>query len=175
MTGTTLDEIELAPPADSCQGPAQRQAPASAADAVTVLSLVPVCGTACIEQIDEDLLTLRIGGERVTARRDPSVHPVVLRGAHARGERVLAEHRVDEGWVVVGALRTRPAPGIDVAEEYTIEAERVHIRGGSEVSLTARAASIVLRAMGEVETYAERILSRAEGLHKLVGRMLRLN
>jgi hypothetical protein len=173
-----LTEIEVtraAEPASEASAPPPTAVTADASSVASVLATIPVCGTGRIEAIDGEHLRLVFGHEVVPATRDATVHPVVLQGALARGERVLAEHRAGEGWVVVGALRTQPAPGIDVASEYTIEADRVHIRGRSEVSLTARAASVVLRAVGEVETYAERILSRAEGLHKIVGRMLRLN
>jgi len=173
-----LTELEVTDPAErtpEASAPGLAAVSAEAPSAVSVLATLPVCGTGRIEAIDGDDLRLAFGQEVVAARRDATVHPVVLQGALKRGERVLAEHRAGEGWVVVGALRTQPAPGIDVASEYTIEADRVHIRAGSELSLTARAASVVLRAVGEVETYAERILSRAEGLHKIVGRMLRLN
>lgn len=48
-------------------------------------------------------------------------------------------------------------------------------RGEDEVTLTAHGAGVVLRALGEVETYAERIISRADGIHKIIGRMLQLN
>lgn len=37
------------------------------------------------------------------------------------------------------------------------------------------AAGLVVRALGEVETYADKIISRDEGVHKIVGRILRLN
>src|SRR5512145_107320 len=105
--GATLEEIELGPETGAAAQQAAEVAAAEAPSAVSVLALVPVCGTALVERIDGDELSLRIGGEAVRARRDPSVHPIVLQGAHERGERVLAEHRVDDGWVVVGALRTR--------------------------------------------------------------------
>ena len=172
-----LTELEATAPTCSAT-PAEATASTSAPEAgsaVAVLAMLPVCGTARIVALEGETLRLAFGNEVVAATCDPSVHPVVLRGACERAERVLVEHRVGEGWVVVGALRTQPVPGIDVASEYTIEADRVHIRAGSELALSARAASLVLRAVGEVETYAERILSRAEGLHKIVGRMLRLN
>jgi hypothetical protein len=148
---------------------------ASAGPAVSVLAMVPVCGTARVLAMADDHLEVSLAGESVRAALDPSVHPVVIAGALARGERVLVEHRLEQGWVVVGALRTQPIPGIDAAEQFTIEANRVTIKAREELSLSARAASIVLRAAGEVETYADRILTRAEGLHKIVGRMLRLN
>jgi hypothetical protein len=131
--------------------------------------------TARIEAIDGDRLRISVGGHRVAAERDPAVHPAVLAGALGRGERVLVERDAGGAWIVVGALRTQPTPGIDVADAYTIEAGRVTIRAEHEVSLSAQAASLAVRALGEVETYAERIISRAEGVHKIVGRVLRLN
>jgi hypothetical protein len=152
--------------------PATREASSAA---LSVLAAVPVCGTARIHAIDGDRVRLAFGSEVVDASKDPSVHPAVLAGALERKERVLAEHRPAEGWVVVGALHTQPVPGIDRADEYTVEADRVHIKADSEVALSARTASLVVRAIGEVETYAERILSRAEGIHRIVGRLLHLN
>lgn len=143
--------------------------------ALSVLAAVPVCATARLAAVEGDRVRLAFGTEQVDARRDPSMHPAVLAGAFERKERVLAEHRPEEGWVVVGALRTQPTPGIDVGDEYTISADRVVIDGKSEVALTAQTASLVVRALGEVESYAERIISRAEGLHRIVGRILHLN
>jgi hypothetical protein len=133
---------------------------------------VPALATA---RIDGERIRLAIGSQVVLATRDPGLHPAVLAGAAARGERVLAE-RDDAGkWTVVGALRTQPTPGLEPAAEYTIEADRVTIKAKQEISLVAEVAGIAVRAAGEVESYAERIVSRAEGLHKIVGRILRLN
>lgn len=164
-----LDSVECPPISDHPAAEATRGA------ALSVLAAVPVCGTARIEAIDGDRVRLAFGLEIADAARDPSVHPTVLAGALRRQERVLAEHRPAEGWVVVGALHTQPVPGVERAEEYTIEADRVHLRGESEVTISSKAASVVVRAIGEVETYAERIISRAEGIHRIVGRLLHLN
>jgi hypothetical protein len=128
-----------------------------------------------VDAIDGDRVTLRMGADVVEAKRDAGLHPAVLEGARARGERVLVERDAEGRWLVLGGLRTQPTPGIDVVDEYTIEAGRVLIRGREEIALVAHAAGLVVRALGEVETYAERILSRADGVHKIVGRMLRLN
>ena len=144
--------------------PANRSAPES-----------PGLAMAHVESIEGDDVRLIVGRAIVVGKRDPGLHEAVLAGAMARGERVLVERDAAGAWVVVGALRMQPTPGIDVADEYTIEARRVLIRGREEVTLTAHAASVVVRALGEVETYAERILSRADGVHKIIGRILRLN
>ncbi len=130
--------------------------------------------TARIVSCDEAGAALEMGGCRVVAVVDPSVHPTVLAGAQERSERILVERRADGTITVIGALRTQPTPGVDRAERYDIEADRIALRG-EEISLSSRAAAVVLRAIGEVETYADRIISRAEGVHKIVGRMLRLN
>lgn len=109
-----------------------------------------------------------------TATIDPCVHPELLASALQRGERVLLE-TTGEAAVVVGALRTQPSLGFDRVEEISLEAERVTLRGRRAVALVSEAASITLRAEGEVETVAPQIHTRAEGLHRIVGRMLKLN
>jgi hypothetical protein len=135
----------------------------------------PGIATARIHALEGNTVHLAIGGQIVVAAVDPSVHPAVLRGASERGERVLAERDEHGVWIVIGALRTQPTPGIDAADAYTIEADKITIRGKSEVSIVTEAAGLVVRALGEVETYADKIISRAEGVHKIVGRILRLN
>jgi len=122
-----------------------------------------------------DTVTVRCGSTEAVAQRDEALHPTVLAGALERGERVLVERDAGGAAVVIGALRTQPIPGLDEAESYHIKAARIRLDATEEMSLTARTAGLVLRAVGEVETYSERIISRAEGVHKIIGRMLRLN
>lgn len=136
---------------------------------------LPALTTAHVHAIEDGVVVLALGGALVRARLDAPVHPTVIEGARARQERVLVEEAADGALVVIGALRTQPTPGVDVAEAYTIKAQRITLEAGEELSLTARTAAIAIRAIGEVETYAERIVSRAEGVHKIIGRMLRLN
>jgi hypothetical protein len=154
--------------------------PSEAKGRATPLRLLatPVLCTARLEAIEEgggSALRIAVGGQLVAAQRDASVHPAVLEGALARGERVLVERDAEGAWTVIGALRTQPTPGVDVVEQYTIEADRVTIRGRTDVTLTSETAGLVVRALGEVESYADRIISRAEGVHKIIGRILRLN
>jgi hypothetical protein len=153
--------------------PAERRPPALSV--VRDDAPLPVLATARLRAIDGDRIAIELGGREREATRHPSVHPVVLAGALARDERVLVE--VSEGGAaqIIGALRTQPTPGLDAADAYTIEADHIALRATSEVSLTAETAGLVLRAIGEIEGYAERIVSRAEGVHKIIGRVLRLN
>lgn len=155
-------------PATSPERQTSSEAPRPAA------RVLPHVGMAHIHDVSGLEVVLDLGGELVTASLDPSVHPAVIAGAHARGERVLVEQQGDH-LVVLGALRTRPTPGIDAADEYAIEAKRISLRAEEELSLRAQSSALVLRAIGEVETYADRIVSRAESVHKIIGRMLRLN
>jgi hypothetical protein len=108
------------------------------------------------------------------AALDEALSPAVLKTALARGERVIAQ-REQGGWVVLGALRTAPTPGIDEGDEYRIKARRIEIEGAHELHLVSGSASLVLRAYGHVETLAHDITARAAGVHKLIGRLLRLN
>jgi hypothetical protein len=130
-------------------------------------------GLARVVAWDGARLLLDVDGATVEAKRDLHLHPNVLETALRTGEVVLVAER--EELTVVGALRTQPTPGIDAGESFHIRAKRVRVEATEEISLGAAAATVVLRAVGEVETYADRIVSRAEQLHKLVGRMLRLN
>jgi hypothetical protein len=155
-----------------------RSVPASAQTAgLPVASSAPlglVIGRVlAVREGDVDLL---LGGDIVAARRFGALHASVLATAQRTGEPVIAQRNADGSYEVMGALRTQPTPGVDDMREIVLEADRVELRGRKEVALTTSGiAAIALRAAGEVETYADRIVSRAEELHKIVGRMLRLN
>lgn len=121
-----------------------------------------------------DAVVLRVCGEAVRARVDAAVHRAVIEGAFARRERIVAQ-REDDGWVVLGALRVAPTPGVDVADEYLIRARRVLIEADDDFRVVSGLATFAVRAYGYVETIAEQITSRATSIHKIVGRVLHLN
>jgi hypothetical protein len=170
---------------------AQRAAPAAAP--AGVLTLARVVAVERGEGSAPPSVTVRLGpadggtGRTVDAAVDGAVDVEVLETARDRGEIILVVDGVRP--TVVGALRTRATPGVDAvdhvairARTFEIDAERaelraakVHITADEEISLRASSASIVVRAAGEIESFAERIVARAEGVHKLIGRMLRLN
>jgi hypothetical protein len=146
-----------------------RTAISEAAAALPVLTLARIAAS------DGDgSVILEVGAARVRATVDPSVHPVVIATALAKKERVLAQ---EEGgsWVVVGALRTSPTPGVDAADEYVIRAGRVRVEAAHEFSVVSGLSSLAVRAYGHVETLADQITSRASSVHKVIGRMLHLN
>ncbi|WP_148313700.1 hypothetical protein [Sorangium cellulosum] len=131
---------------------------------------------AALAGFDEESRTVsvQVGGEVVSAALDPAVEPAVVRTALRRHERVIAQ-REAAGWVVVGALRTTATPGVDEGDEFAIKARRIAMEAAHEISMVTGAASIVLRAYGQIETFAQDITTRASSLHKIIGRMLRLN
>ncbi len=115
-----------------------------------------------------------LGEHEIEAVLDETLSPRVLETALARGERVVAQ-REGGTWVVLGALRTAPTPGVDEGDDVVIKAKRLRIQTENEVSLTSGATTLVLRAQGLIETLAQDITTRATGIHKLVGRFIRLN
>ncbi len=133
-----------------------------------------------IVSLDGAAAVVDVSGRSLKATVDASVDIAVLETAERRGERVLVEVAGDRA-VIVGALRTQATPGIERAERFDIQAGEVTIAAtrvsvdGDEVALNSKTARLVLRAAGEIESFAERIVSRASGVHKIVGRMLRLN
>jgi len=136
----------------------------------------PALGIARIHYVDLEKRTgdITVSGRLVTAKVDPTVHFSVLKTAEERGEPVLVEQRGAE-ICIVGALRTQPTPGVDKMSTILLEADRIEIKAKEEITMSSGVAAIAVRAIGEVETYAERIVSRAESVHKIIGRMLRLN
>lgn len=127
--------------------------------------------------LDEErrAVTLRLGkDERIEAELDAALDPIVVRTAIARNERLIA---VWEGgvWLVLGALRTSPTPGVDAGDHFVIEARRVEVKAQHEFAVVTGKASFVMRAHGLIESLAQDITTRASSVHKLIGRMLRLN
>jgi hypothetical protein len=172
------------PPSTSARDDRPSIDPGSAADGrlslARLVRLDPAGGTCRI---------LRWGApEELEAEIDPGLEAAVAETASRTGEPVVVVEG-PRGPVVVGALRTRATPGVDRTDELTIEAKRfrveadqvelhggeVAIEGSRELRLRTKTAYVILRAASEIESFADRIVTRAEGVHKLVGRMLRLN
>jgi hypothetical protein len=129
-----------------------------------------------VVEVDAERKVARIdlGGASVDASIDAAVDGRVLETARARGERVVMV-REEAGWVVVGALRTAATPGVDEGDEFVLKARRVVVAAEHEFAVVTGAASFAVRAYGLVETVARDITSRASSLHKIAGRLIRLN
>lgn len=156
------------------EGIAEASVPQVAPQPVATSRPLPTLALARARRRVDGGVEVELAGRLLCAAIDSAVHALVIDGACARGEALLATVE-GERVTVVGALRTQPTPGVDAMDEITLEARRVNLVGGEEVQIRSGVAIIALRAVGEVETYAERIVSRAEELQKIVARMLRLN
>jgi hypothetical protein len=152
-----------------------KKSPVSSPAAVRQLPAATALGVwPLLEVADDGGAVLLVDGARLAASVDPAVDVAVLRTAARRGERVVAQ-REGGVWLVVGALRVSATPGVDEMDEVVVRGNRVYLEGTHEISVRSGAASLVLRAQGYVETMASDITTRARAVHKLVGRVLRLN
>lgn len=115
-----------------------------------------------------------VGPKQVVARVDAGVEAAVLTTALARGERVIVEQGA-KALTILGTLRTQATPGLDAGDDYVIRAQRVRVEGAHEVTLATGKSSLTLRALGFIETVAQDITTRASAVHKIVGRLIRLN
>lgn len=129
-----------------------------------------------VEAFDEAARSARIalGGSAFEAKVDASVDAAVLHTAVRRGERAIVQEEAG-AWVVLGVLRTAATPGVDEMDDLELRAKRIALVADHEVRLSTGQASVVLRARGYIESIANDITTRATSLHKIIGRMLRLN
>lgn len=181
---SSADEAELSPKLASLLEAAGEASTAAAHDAAKLAPpQLPALCLATVIQVDDMSVELRVGAEVVSAKL-VHVHRAVMQTACERGEPVLVQRQPDGSYWVAGALRTQPTPGVDAIDEIELDAKRIRLRASEEITMEAAStrpgeasttARLALRAAGEIETYATRILSKAEEVHKLVGRMLRIN
>jgi hypothetical protein len=132
-------------------------------------------GVAKILRVEAGVAEIDFAGSPREAFIEATVHPSVIETAMDRGENVLVTSGADGVFRIIGAVRTQPTPGVDAMDEIKLKANRIELEADQEVQVRSGVAIIAVRAVGEVETYAERIVSRAEELQKIVARMLRLN
>ena len=117
---------------------------------------------------------LRVGQREFEARLAPEVDPLILRRAVEVSEHVIVQPEGEE-WLILGVLRNCATPGIDVGDEYTIEARRIRVKAEHELTLTSGLARIALASIGRIESAAKFITSRAAAVHKIIGRAIEMN
>ncbi len=147
--------------------PAARPVPAVVPSTLTMAKVVAFDG-------QSGVATVRVGNRETSARLLPAVDPVVVRRAQQCEEYVVVQDE-GQGWIILGVLRTSATPGVDVGDDYVIEARRVKIRAEHELVLSAGMARLVVAALGRIESVAEFITSRAARVHKIIGRAIELN
>lgn len=153
-----------------------RSEPPASTETRTIAAAEGAMAALRVVAIDEEerTVTLAAGGRTATATLDPALDLAVVRGAMARGERLVVQ-REGGALVALGALRTAPTPGLEPCDDVTIEASRLRVRAAHEISLAAGTSAIALRAIGNLELLARNITARAEGVQKLFARLIELN
>ncbi|MEZ4441584.1 MAG: hypothetical protein R3B72_20965 [Polyangiaceae bacterium] len=143
---------------------------------VTATPTLPGLAALRLLRFDEETgrAVVLAGDREISASVDGGVDAAVMKTALAHGERVAVQQEGGQ-LVVIGALRTRATPGIDEGDDYTIAAKRIRLEADHAIGLRTGRASISLRAQGLVETLGRDITTRASSVHKLIGRLLRLN
>lgn len=123
-------------------------------------------------RVGDDRWRVRAGRETFIAVCDPSVDPALLDEAVRTGARVVVD-LADEP-VIAGALSTSRAVTYDREGAVLIEARRFVVTAAEEALLRTRAAFVQVKG-GDVESFGERVVSRARELLKVLGRNVRIN
>lgn len=174
-TAVHLKAVECEPASVQVAQLAERADSAECPPPVAELSLAGLCAATVVDWDGQgNVVTLRSADVEWAATLHPSVDPVVIRRAAARGELTIVQ-RVSDSWQVIGVLRTSATPGLDPGDDYLIEARRVTLRAEHELVLTSGAARFALAAFGRIECIARHITSRASAVHKIIGRVIQLN
>jgi hypothetical protein len=171
-----LEELENLPSNAVDEPPAshaQAQAGSRATPRIQAAAGLVALRIAELDEVERRAV-LVLGDERLVAQLDDALDPRVLCTAIARRERVIAQRERGQ-WVVLGALRTAPTPGVDRGDDFKIEARRVRVEADYEFAVVSGTASLVIRAVGAVESVAREITTRATELNKIFGRIIRLN
>lgn len=115
---------------------------------------------------------ISVNGHEREAVLDPSVDPRVVHAAIASGARVVVEAGAEP--VVVGALVTTPALGVDRDGNVHAEVERFEIHARSEAMLKTPHAFVRLRGR-VLEHYAAEVRVRGRDLVKVLAAVIGLN
>jgi hypothetical protein len=111
------------------------------------------------------------GGEHVVAA-DPSIDPALLDDAARSGARVVLEG--GRAPVIAGVLLTARPVTVDRAGSVELEVKRLVVTAAESALL--RSPGAFLKVGGdELELYANRLVSRARELYRVLGRMVKIN
>ncbi len=138
--------------------------------------LAPTAGAMALAtldtKLDDDRWRVRVGAQTLMAQRDPAVDPALLDAAHREGARVVLDLAGDA--VIAGTLTT--ARPVTVARDGSVQLDvtRFVVTAAEEAMLRTRAAFVQVKG-ADVETFGERVVSRARELLKVLGRNVRIN
>lgn len=115
---------------------------------------------------------VRIGAAEYVLPVDDSVDPALLEEARASGARVVVE--ASEAPVIVGLLATRKALQVERDGAVNARVRSFSVTAEEKALLRAPGAFLQVTA-GEVELYADRVLTRARQMAKILATLIKLN
>jgi len=115
---------------------------------------------------------VRVGPSVHAMACDPSVDPRVVDEAAASGARVVVDLGAEP--VIVGALVTARPVTVGRDGVLALEVRRFVVTAAEEAMIRTQAAFVQVKG-GDVESYGNRVVSRARELLKVLGRNVRIN
>lgn len=115
---------------------------------------------------------VRVGAELVTAACDPAVDPALVEDARGAGARVVLD--LAGAPVIAGVLLTARPVTLGRDGSVSLEVRRFVVTAAEEAMLRTHAAFVQVKG-ADVESFGNRVVSRARELLKVLGRNVRIN
>lgn len=117
---------------------------------------------------------VRVGGVERAATLDPTVDPALVEEARASGARVVLDLSEPPAAVIVGTLTTARPVTLDRNGDLAVRARRIVLDAAERGLLRLPGAFVEVKS-GEIELYANRVVTRARELAKTLAAMIKLN
>lgn len=119
-----------------------------------------------------DRWRVRAGGAEALAALDASVDEALIEAARVAGARVVLE--LGEAPLIVGALQTARAVTVGRDGDVAVDARAFTVTATEKVVMRAPGAFVMVSA-GEVEVFANRVLTRAREVARTLAAMIKFN
>jgi hypothetical protein len=117
---------------------------------------------------------LRVGAVERLATLDPTVDPALVDEARVTGARVVVDTSEPPAVVIVGLLTTARPVTLDRNGDLAVRARRIVFDATERALLRLPGAFFEVKP-GEIELYANRVVTRARELAKTLAAMIKLN
>lgn len=119
-----------------------------------------------------DSWRVRAGGAEALATLEASVDAALIEAARASGARVVLE--LGEATVIVGTLQTARALTVGRDGDVDVDARAFTVTATEKVVMRVPGAFVMVSA-GEVEVFANRVLTRAREVARTLAAMIKFN
>jgi hypothetical protein len=117
---------------------------------------------------------VRVGGIERLAMLDGAVDPALVDEAQASGARVVLDTSEPPAVLIVGLLTTARPVSLDRNGDLAVRARRI-LLDATERALVRLPGAFVEVKQGEIELYANRVVTRAREMAKTLAAMIKLN